>query len=245
MRRPPRLYFSFRSPYSWMAVERLRRAVPDLFERFELFPYWDPDATMQRALRERGAELPYQQMSKAKHLYVLGDTKRLAARLGLRMAWPVDIDPWWELPHLAWLAARRAGLAERCYDALVEARWGAGADICEAEVFGKVVGDAGLDAEALLAAAGRDDVRAEGLECLVAAYEDDVFGVPYLRLGRQRFWGLDRVGLFVEELRRAAAGAATHPGPEAQPGTEVDLFEVVDLDVPVGAYDRDTAGGCG
>src|SRR5437588_10711604 len=112
--RVPRLFFSFRSPYSWMAVERLRRALPDLFTRVELYPYWEPDPDTDRALREQGAELGYQQMVKAKHLYVLADTKRLATGLGLRMSWPVDIDPGWEVPHLAWLAARRAGVAGRC-----------------------------------------------------------------------------------------------------------------------------------
>ncbi len=168
-------------------------------------------------------------MSKAKHLYVLADTKRAAARLGLAMAWPVDVDPWWELPHLAWLAAAREGLAERCYDALVAARWGTGADICDREVLGEVCADAGLPAEALAAAPGRADVRAEGVDCLVAAYEDDVFGVPYLRLGRHRFWGLDRVDAFLEELGRAEPSAV----PQVPAG------------IPVGSYDRDTAGGCG
>ncbi len=229
MRRPPRLYFSFRSPYSWMAVERLRRSVPGLFDRFDVVPYWDPDPVTAAALAERGAELPYQPMSKAKHLYVLGDTKRAAARLGLPMAWPVDVDPWWELPHLAWVAARRHGQAERCYDGLVRARWGTGADICDPDVLRKVCADAGLDAAALAAAPDRADIRAEGVQALVAAYEDDVFGVPYLRLGRHRFWGLDRVDAFLEELARAEPSAVLP----------------VPADVPVGAYDRDTAGGCG
>ena len=32
MTRRPRLYFSFRSPYSWLTIHRLRQAVPDLFQ---------------------------------------------------------------------------------------------------------------------------------------------------------------------------------------------------------------------
>ena len=227
--RPPRLYFSFRSPYSWMTVERLRRSVPDLFTRFDVVPYWDPDAGTAAALAERGAALPYQAMSKAKHLYVLGDTKRAAARLGLPMAWPVDVDPWWERPHLAWLAARREGLAERCYDALIGARWGTGADVCDPAVLHAVCAGAGLDAAALVGAVDRADIRAEGVDCLAAAYDDDVFGVPYLRLGRHRFWGLDRVDAFLEELARAEPSAVL----------------AVPAAIPVGAYDRDTAGGCG
>jgi 2-hydroxychromene-2-carboxylate isomerase len=230
MIRTPRLYFSFRSPYSWMAVERLRRALPDLFDRVELFPYWDPDPQTAQALRDRDAELPYQQMSRAKHRYVLVDTKRLANRLGLAMAWPVDVDPWWELPHLGWLAARRAGHAQRCYDALVAARWTEGADICTPEVFRKATTDAGLDGDALLDAAYRPDIRAEGVDGLVSAYADDVFGVPYLLFGRQRYWGFDRVEMFLADLHAAQPPAADDRVPAA---------------VPVGAYDSDTAGGCG
>jgi 2-hydroxychromene-2-carboxylate isomerase len=231
--RRPRLYFSFRSPYSWMAVQRLRRAIPDLFEVAEWYPYWDPDVDTERALRERGAQLPYQPMSKAKHLYVLGDTKRLAGRLGLAMAWPVDHDPWWEVPHLAWLAARRIGAGQRCYDALVTARWQRGEDICERAVLRRVVADAGLPAELLHAAVDHPQVRAEGVDCLFAAYEDDVFGVPYLRLGRQRFWGIDRVEMFLEAYRDGA-DRMTDP-----------LRAVPVAAVPAGGYDRDTAGGCG
>src|SRR5580658_502605 len=179
--REARLYFSFRSPYSWMAVEQLRRRLPDIFERVRMLPYWDPDPLTAQLLAQRDVSLPYQQMSKAKHLYVLGDTKRLAARLGLTMAWPVDISPWWERPHLAWLAARHQGQAERCYDALVTARWTRGEDICDAATFARVVGQAGLDAAVLEAASADDGYRAEGAGYLAAACDDDVFGVPYVR----------------------------------------------------------------
>jgi len=231
MTRRPRLYFSFRSPYSWMAIERVRRRMPDLFQIADLFPYWDPDPVTERMVSERGAALYYQQMSRAKHFYVLADTKRMAARLGLAMAWPVDVDPWWELPHLGWIAARRAGQAERCYEALVAARWGRGENICDRAVFRRVIAAAGLDAT-LAVAADDADVRAEGAQCLVTAYEDDVFGVPYVRLGWQRFWGLDRMELFLEEFTAAVPAAA--PAPDAAVAR-----------IPVGAYDRDTAGGCG
>lgn len=233
-RRPvPRLYFSFRSPYSWMAIELLRRDLPDLFERAAMFPYWDPDPRTGRLLAERGASLSYQQMSKAKHLYVLGDTKRMAARLGLAMAWPVDIGPWWERPHLGWLAARAAGAGQACYDALVAARWTRGEDICDAAVFAKVMADAGLDAAALEAASQDERYLAEGVECLAAACDDDVFGVPYVRYGYQRFWGLDRMGYFIEQFASDDRAADELP------------LAGVPAAIAVGGYDTDTAGGCG
>jgi 2-hydroxychromene-2-carboxylate isomerase len=232
--RPPRLYFSFRSPYSWMGLEKLRRHLPGLFSAVELIPYWDPDEVTARLVAEQDAQFHYQQMSKAKHLYVLADTKRMAARLGLTMAWPVDVDPWWEVPHLAWLAARRAGAAERCYDALVAARWQRGENICDPEVLRHAVGAAGLDGMALAAAPQADTIRAEGVQCLVRAYEEDIFGVPYVCYRRQRYWGLDRMDIFLEDL-----GAS---GPPADPA---DDLAGLPAGISAGAYDRDTAGGCG
>jgi 2-hydroxychromene-2-carboxylate isomerase len=232
--KPPAVYFSFRSPFSWLALERLREVVPDAMERMNFVPYWDPDPQTDRALRARGAELPYQQMSKAKHLYILHDTKRLTARAGRQMAWPIDVDPWWELPHLAWLRAAELGAGERFYRELVAARWESGRDICTREVIAELAARAGLEAAELAAAPEDAGLRARGVDGLVAAYEDDIFGIPYFRIGRHRFWGLDRLEDFLREW-------SSRPAPP--------VSSVPDVPTPlltaVGDYDRDTAGGCG
>lgn len=224
----PRLYFSFRSPYSWLTVHRLRETVPDAFDRIEWYPFWDPDAETERALTERDAEFHYVQMSRAKHLYLLMDTKRLADRLGLPMAWPIDVDPWWERPHLAFLVAREQGRAEAFYDAITAARWGRGENICDADVVERAAKEAGVDPVAALNAPGDPDVRDAGAACLVKAYEDDVFGIPYLRWRRHRFWGYDRLDGFLRAWRDDdPAAVPVQPAAEGAP------------------YDTDTAGGCG
>lgn len=208
MSRPPRLYFSLRSPYSWLAVNRLREAVPELAEAFDLFPYWDPDEVTSAGLTERGGEFHYIQMSRAKHLYMLADTKRLAQAQGRTMAWPVDIDSWWELPHLAWLYARRQGRTWEFYDALMQARWGRADNICEADTVRAAAEQAGLDPDRTVAAPDDPEIRAEAVGCLYQAYLDDIFGIPYLKWGRHRFWGLDRVDAFLDVWRPSAAQPA-------------------------------------
>jgi 2-hydroxychromene-2-carboxylate isomerase len=238
MKRPPRLYFSFRSPYSRFLVERLLRAVPDALARFELIPYWEPDRHTDEALERLGARFHYTQMSKAKHLYILQDTKRIAERLELPLAWPVDVDPWWEVSHLGWLKARRLGRAADFYTAIVSARWERGENISDPEVVRAACAAIGLDGDAVVGATEDPEVRAEGVACLVEAYEDDIFGVPYLRLGWRRFWGFDRLDEFlgwyaaaVDE--RGAGDAAAMAGiPAAVRATRHP-------------YDSDTAGGCG
>lgn len=227
----PRVHFSFRSPYSWMAMVRLGRALPDLPERVELVPYWDPDERTSQELAAAGVELHYAQMSRAKHRYILYDTRRQAARLGLSMTWPVDDDPWWELPHLGWLLARRLGRAAEFYAAVTAARWERGEDVCDPAVIRGIGARLGIDGDQLVAAPASGELRAEALGCLSLAYQDDIFGVPYFRAGRHRFWGLDRVDEFVAALR------GDPPPP------------VVDVPEPVaarvGGFDTDTAGGCG
>jgi 2-hydroxychromene-2-carboxylate isomerase len=242
----PRVFFSFRSPFSWLAITRLRREMPDAHLALEFVPYWEPDAATATALATRGATIHYVPMSKAKHLYILQDTKRLAASLGLPMAWPVDAQPWWEPAHLGWLQARRLGCEQPFYDAVVAARWQRGADISNPGVIREVADAAGLDGETLVRAVENPAIRAEGVDCLARAYDDDIFGVPFFRVGRERYWGVDRLDAFLTTIGRRAPAAA--PGPTAAAGAaSADPFD----DVPeavrqlVGAYDTDSAGGCG
>ncbi|MBW3667569.1 MAG: DsbA family protein [Actinobacteria bacterium] len=244
MKRPPRIYFSFRSPFSWLGLERLRRRFGQLPDGIELVPYWDPDPGTEAALQARDAEFHYVQMSKAKHLYILHDTKRVAEGMGLRMAWPVDVDPWWEVPHLGWLRARELGLGQAFFDAVIAARWGRGENVCDREValgLARSIGLGERDAAAVAGACEDPAVREAGVECLAAAYDDDVFGVPYFRVGRHRFWGYDRVDGFADELVRALGldGVA-----EVSPAAGDDAGLGVPASVGA-AYDTDTAGGCG
>jgi 2-hydroxychromene-2-carboxylate isomerase len=243
VRREPRLFFSFRSPFSWIAIERMRRRLPDLHARIEFIPYWEPDTRTSDALAARSAAIHYVPMSKAKHLYILQDTRRLVDALGLPMTWPVDVNPWWEPSHLGWLEARRAGRAWDYYRAIVSARWERGENISDPAVIARVATAAGLDGNAIAAAADDPDRRAEGVACLLEAYEDDIFGVPYFRVGRHRFWGVDRLDTFLCALAESDPVAW-------QPVIEVAAGEPLQ-DVPagvrerVGCYDPDSPGGCG
>ena len=229
-RRRPRAYFSFRSPFSWMAMDKLL-ASPHR-DDVDLIPFWDPDPRTEQLVAARGASLHYVQMSKAKHLYILQDTKRAAAALGHQMVWPVDRSPWWEVPHLAWLQARRDGCADVLYRVLIAARWTRGEDICMQHDLAAIADAAGLNGSALARAVDDESIRDEAAECLVAAYHDDVFGIPYFLVGPHRFWGLDRVDQFL-----AVLDGATGPAPRAEIPPAVRAA--------VGSFDSDTAGGCG
>lgn len=239
-KRKPRLYFSLRSPFSWMAVRRLEERVPDADRHIEYVPFFEPDADSATALAARGGEFHYTAMSKAKHLYILNDTKRLAAKFGYDMKWPVDVDPWWELPHLAWIKARQLGVHREFYQAVTRARWERGENICEPPVLGPVLAEAGLPVEPLLTAPDDPEIRAAGVEALLKVYEDDIFGVPYFRWGTQKFWGLDRLDDFLAVFGPTLREADPAP-PQADPLTGVPAPALA----AVGSFDHDTAGGCG
>ncbi|MBP0455062.1 MULTISPECIES: 2-hydroxychromene-2-carboxylate isomerase [unclassified Kitasatospora] len=209
MRKPPRLYFSLRSPFSWMAVRQLEERLPNAQELIEYIPFSEPDAQSAAALEAQGGTFHYVAMSKAKHLYILNDTKRLAAKFGYPMKWPIDKgDEWWDLPHLAWLKARELGVHREYYAAVMAARWERGEDICDPEVLRATCGAAGLDADALVGAPDEPHIREQLVRGLMDIYEDDVFGVPYFKVGRHRFWGLDRLDDFLPVLEQALAAAA-------------------------------------
>ncbi|MFB7507286.1 2-hydroxychromene-2-carboxylate isomerase [Streptomyces broussonetiae] len=209
MRRPPRLYFSLRSPFSWMAVRLLEERLPDADRLIEYVPFTEPDEQSLTELKARGGEFHYVAMSKAKHLYILSDTKRLAAKHGFAMKWPIDTGAeWWELPHLGWLKARELGVHREYYRAVMAARWERGEDICDREQLRRVCNEAGLDGDVLVSAPEDPAIREQGVQALMDVYEDDVFGVPYFRLGRHRFWGLDRLDDFVTALEQQLAVTA-------------------------------------
>jgi 2-hydroxychromene-2-carboxylate isomerase len=233
MKRKARIYFSFRSPFSWLAMERLERLAPALAASTEFIPYWEPDPITAALLRSEGAAIHYGAMSKPKHLYILHDVKRLAQKSGLKVVWPVDVDPVWEVPHLAWIKARQYGQAPAFYQAVVDARWKRGENICDPAVIRRVAGSLGLNGTQIAGAPEEEETRLEGVRCLVEAYKDDIFGVPYFRYGHHRFWGYDRLDDFLALAAQAEeASVPTPPAPAPMLATGA-------------SYDYDMPGGCG
>lgn len=239
--RAPRFYFSFRSPYSWIAARWLEQSTLPAGVRIEYVPFWEPDATTLEFLRQRGGEFHYTPMSRAKHLYILQDVRRLARKEGLEVVWPVDRDPWWEVPHLAYLAAQRDGKGPEVFWGIYRARWEQGRDICCRSTIREIAAEVGADPELLAGAPEDPDTRELAAEALYQCYRDDVFGIPLFIHGRDKFWGTDRFADFAASLGLGVASAGSLPGPAREPsvpasGTVQEWF---------GGYESDHAGGCG
>ncbi|MFD9375447.1 2-hydroxychromene-2-carboxylate isomerase [Streptomyces sp. NPDC059999] len=204
-RRGPRWYFSFRSPYSWMAYRDLVDRHPDVAGRIDWLPFWEPDEPALDELERSNITLPYVPMSKEKHLYILQDVRRLARARGLDMVWPVDPAPHWEVSHLAYLAADRLGAGPEFIAETYRARWELGEDISDPDTMRRIGRTLGLDPEVLARAHEDPTIRASGLDALNSLHRDGVFGVPFFISGFDKFWGVDRLSDFVEQLNARAA----------------------------------------
>lgn len=225
----PVFYFSLRSPYSWLAWHDLATHHPALLASLDLRPFWEPDDDFRAELGAHGETFLYTAMSKEKHLYILTDIKRLAQKRGLPVAWPQDKTPRWEVPHLAYFVAKQAGMGREYIAAITKMRWQAGRDICNPDTVEEVGRALGVAPGAMRNAHLDPPVRVEGLQALRACIEGGVFGVPFFLVGREKFWGIDRLQDFVGRIGRAAP-----PIPAVVPATEAPNRAL-----------HDHAGGCG
>ncbi|WP_049572542.1 2-hydroxychromene-2-carboxylate isomerase [Streptomyces sp. SBT349] len=231
--KPPRWYFSLRSPYSWLAFRELTERYPDVAARIEWRPYWEPDPENERALSGEGTQLPYVPMSKEKHLYILQDVKRLTRARGLTIAWPIDTAPRWEVSHLPYLLAADEGKGVAYVREVYRVRWELGRDVSDPATIADVAVALGLDPDRLAGAAEDRETRERGLTALREVERDGVFGVPFFIHRRDKFWGLDRLADFAATVR-AGGPPAAEPAPASAPPPAL---------APAG--DAGHAGGCG
>lgn len=225
------LYFSLRSPYSWLAWHDLRTGHPARLAELELVPFWEPDQGHAEELGAQGQAFLYAPMSREKHLYILADVRTLAAERALTIKWPVDSAPRWEVAHHAYFVALRHGLAHEYIDAVGSARWQHGRDISDPAVVESIAAALGLPAQEAALAHQDPAIRAQGRAALERCVKDGVFGVPFFVSKREKFWGLDRLPRFLAAREAVAAQLETGCDPAGQQPAHRAIF--------------DHAGGCG
>lgn len=188
-----RFYFSFRSPYAWLAFHRIGPALAKLPVAIDPIPVFPPPN-----FPNDPAAVP------AKAAYIGTDVGRIAAAYGLPYERPAKLDCDWIRPHAAFVRAKDEGAAEAFGKALYAARWERGLDVGENAVMADAARACGLDADAILAAADDEAMHKRVWEGMIqAAGEDGIFGVPYFVFRGERFWGNDRIEWLVRAIRIA------------------------------------------
>ena len=204
------LFFSFRSPYSYLAIGRYRDLARSHDVSITLRPVYP------LAIRDPGF---FDRLDPRGIAYVGMDAARLAEWLELPFAWP-DPDPViqdmrtgaiaLEQPHIHRLtrlgqaAARRGRGLEYAAEAAAGI-WGGTRNWHESGVLEEAAGAAGLDWAELEREAGNDALAldAEIAANLVALKEGGHWGVPTLVFAGEPFFGQDRFDLALWRMQQA------------------------------------------
>ena len=194
---PLELFFSFRSPYSYLALERIFGIV----DAFRLKLIVRPVLPMVM----RGMQVP-----RAKLAYIATDTSREARRLGVefgKFADPVGAGVERCLAVFYYAESER-----RERDFLLEAGraiWSQGIDVASDAGMRQVAGNSGLFWPDVLEAMQDDSWRDKVEANRESMFESGCWGVPTVRLGDFVVWGQDRDWMLVrhiEELCDAGEG---------------------------------------
>ncbi len=174
------LFFHFRSPYSWLAVERLNRDPIPL--------HAIPATGIPESLDPRSAGGNSPRLA-----YIVEDVGRIAIRLGLPVQLPRRFDTDWVRPCAAFWKAQEMGQGFAFLAAAFRERFGHGADLGQPDPIAKAAQKAGLDADVIVAAMDDSDAQ-EAVNAAGAEFEKQgVCGVPFFIYEGQKFWGQDRL----------------------------------------------------
>ncbi len=183
-------FFSFRSPYSYLAIGR----VYALAQRTGLTVRLRPVLPMVlRGLR----------VSRAKRLYIVADAAREARRLRLPFGRIADPLPAAESLLAVAMTAIERGSERRFIEAAARAAWAEGRDLGVRRWLNAAAAEAGLDPDQVSAAlAGRDAALARAARNRDDLHAEGLWGVPSFRTGQIAVWGQDRLGLLERLITR-------------------------------------------
>jgi 2-hydroxychromene-2-carboxylate isomerase len=103
------------------------------------------------------------------------------------------------------IAARRRGEGDKFMEAVLRAMWEDGEKMDDPAAVATVLSAAGLDAKAILDACQDQEVKDELAANTAAAAARGAFGIPSFFVGKEMFFGKERLGQVEEELNAATA----------------------------------------
>jgi 2-hydroxychromene-2-carboxylate isomerase len=195
----PRLqfFFDYGSPYSYLADSRL----PALAERTGAEIIHRP-MLLGGVFKATGNSSPMANPCEAKRAYGALELQRWVAHFRI----PFRVNPHFPINTLLLMrtavAAQHAGVFEPFHRAVYPAFWAEGENLGDPEVVARVVEKAGLDASALLEAAGDAAVKAELRATTEEAVARGAFGAPTFFVGDEMFFGNDRLDFVERALER-------------------------------------------
>ena len=202
-------HFDFVSPYSHLALVQARRFEEQTGARFELRP-----VCYAKILEATGLVGPAE--VEAKRRYTFSDILRCAHRIGVPLVPPAE-HPFRSLEALRTILVHRQD--PRVLDlavALSSACWAHGCDLTDEDMITRVVARAGFDTTDLAGRIAAPEIKDELAASTAQALCDGVFGVPTFLVGREMFWGHDRMPYLADFLAGRLPSARDLAAPLAE-----------------------------
>lgn len=96
-------------------------------------------------------------------------------------------------------AAEKLGVADKYTDVMFDALWNKGLNMADPEVITQVLNDNDLPTAELLAGTQDPEIKQQLIDATEAAVKRNCFGAPTMFVGKEMFFGQDRLD-FVEEI---------------------------------------------
>lgn len=184
-----KFYFSFRSPYSWLAMYRINFLRDELPVELQLIPVIPPKDKENFILSDED-----------KVRYIVKDVNRIASAYGLDIKWPEPFDTDWVLVHSAYLYAVEQSKGIPFCLAVYRSRFIEGKNVGDESVLRDASAVCGLDADILIEAHVTRKYKKILLQGLKSAGEEGIFGVPYFVYNNSAFWGNDRLEWLLRDI---------------------------------------------
>ena len=188
-------YFDFGSPAAYLAYTQLSKLAVDTGATVVMKPM-----LLGGVFQATGNRPPISVPLKGSYLFQ--DMNRYAKRYGV----PLNMNPHFPINTLV-LMRGDVGLAMRnpdqlaAYrDAVFKAIWVDKLNLNEPAVVGTMLSQAGLDPAALMALASDAEVKEQLKTATQAAVDRGIFGAPTFFVGKEMFWGQDRLDFVREAL---------------------------------------------
>ncbi|MEA2746860.1 MAG: hypothetical protein QOI41_1003 [Myxococcales bacterium] len=188
------VYWDFSSPFAYVGAAQIAGVARRTGARVS----WNP-LLLGGLFKSIGtAEVPLATFSKAKQQYILKDVERWAAYAGVPFRFPTRFPAQSLRALRVYLALPEAHRATY-RDAVFRACWAEDRDISDDAVLASCIADDEVARDAI-ANANSDAVKSELRRVTELAAQRGVFGVPTFGVGRELFWGQDRLDLVEEAL---------------------------------------------
>lgn len=187
-------YFDYGSPTSYLAYTQ----IPGVAQRTGAEVNYLP-ILLGGVFQATGNRSPVEVAAKGK--WMLDDLQYFAARYKVPFRW----NPHFPINTLALMRgaiyALREGFLLPYSDAVFKALWGNALNMGDPAVVAKVLTEAGLDAQKLVAATQEQAVKDALKSATEQAVKRGLFGAPAFFVGERMFFGQDRLPYVEESLR--------------------------------------------